>query len=39
MKERIKLRNTFTARGKEQLRQSVTKKIEKIMNTREKKAG
>lgn len=39
MKERIRLRSSFIAKGKEQLRQSVTRKIEKIMTTKTKKAG
>ena len=39
MREKIKLRSSFTAQSTEQLRQAVTKKIEKLMNTGAKKAG
>lgn len=37
--EKIKLRSTFTAQSMEQLRQRVTKKVEKIVNEKMKKAG
>lgn len=37
--EKIKLRSSFTAQNKEQRRQAVTKKIEKLVNTKSKKAG
>ena len=36
MKASIKLRSSFHAQNKEQLRQSVTKKIEKLMNIKAK---
>ena len=39
MKEKIKLRSSFTAQSTEQLRQRVTKKIEKLINTKPKKAS
>lgn len=39
MKEKIKIRNSFGAQNKEQLRQAVTKKIEKLMNTKAKKVS
>lgn len=39
MKESIKLRSSFCAQNKEQLRRSVTKKIEKLMHTRAKKGS
>lgn len=39
MKEKIKIRSSFVAPSKEQLRQAVTKKIEKLVNAQTKKAG
>ena len=36
---KIKLRSSFTAQSQEQLRQRVTKKIEKLINTKSKKAS
>ena len=39
MKERIRLRSSFTAQSREQRRQSVTRKIEKLMNIKSGKAG
>ena len=39
MKEQLQVRSSFTAPGKEQLKQSVTKKIEKIANKKMRKAG
>lgn len=39
MKEKIKLRSSFTTQSREQLCRAVTKKIEKIINTKRKKAG
>lgn len=39
MKEKIRLRSSFIAQGKEQLQHSVTKKVEKIINTKPKKAS
>jgi len=39
MKERLQVRSSFTAPSKERLKQSVTKKIEKIANDKMKKAG
>ena len=39
MKEQLQVRSSFTAPGKEQLKQSVTKKIEKIANIKMRKAG
>ena len=39
MRKKIKLRSSFNAQNREQLRQAVTKKIEKLMNTGAKKAG
>ena len=37
--ERIKLRSSFKAQSQEQLRQKVTKKVEKIANDKLRKAG
>ena len=36
---KIRLRSSFTAQNREQLRQAVTKKVEKIANEKMKKAG
>ena len=38
MQKAIKLRSSFNAQNKEQLCRSVTKKIEKLINTKRKKA-
>ena len=39
MKESIKIRSSFYAQNKEQLRKAVTKKVEKIANDKLKKAS
>ena len=39
MKDKLQVRSSFAAPSKEQLKQSVTKKIEKIANEKLKKAG
>ena len=40
MKEiKVKLRSSFTTKSKEQLKKAVTKKIEKLANTKLKKTG
>lgn len=40
MKEpKLKLRSSFTAQSREQLRQAVTKKVEKVANAKLKKAS
>ena len=39
MKAKIRLRSSFKAQSKEQLRQAVTKKIERIANARLKTAN
>ena len=36
---KIKLRSSFTAQSREQLCRAVTKKIEKLINTKHKNAG
>ena len=39
MKDKLKLRSTFTAQTKEQLRKAVTDKVGKIANAKLKKAS
>ena len=39
MQKVLKIRSSFAAQSKEQLRQKVTKKVEKIANEKLKKAG
>ncbi len=39
MKDKLKLRSTFTAQNKEQLRKAVTDKVGKIANEKLKKAS
>ena len=39
MKDKLKLRSTFTAQTKEQLRKAVTDKVEKIANAKLEKAS
>lgn len=39
MREKLTIRSSFNAQSREQLRQTVTKKVEKIANAKLKKAS
>lgn len=39
MRDAIRLRSSFMAQSKEQLRRAVTKKVEKIVNAKRKKTN